>query len=443
MRFLKSIYLAQRLFFCLSLIVFLFVLGYFYPILVLLAKLVFLSLITILFMDLLLLFRVKRGLFANRQTAARFSNGDDNDVQILVESFYTIPIKVVLIDELPFQFQIRNQRLSFELSPRAKKFITYNLRPVERGEYIFGAINLYATTPLGLARRRFRFSQQQHVAVYPSYIQMRKYELLAISNRLAEGGVKKIRRLGHTLEFERIREYVQGDDYRTINWKATARRAGFMVNEYQDERSQRVYCVVDMGRVMKLPFEGMTLLDYAINASLVMSSIAIRKQDKAGIITFSRQVGVIVPADRKYAQLQKIMEVLYKQSTQYLESNYELLFATIRQKINQRSLLLLFTNFETLSSMRRQLSFMRRIAQQHLLVAIFFENTELKCLLDQPVSNTEDIYIKTIAEKFAFEKRQIVKELSRYGIHSILTPPDKLTVNTINKYVEFKAMGII
>src|SRR5690606_40532545 len=123
----------------------------------------------------------------------------------------------------------------------------------------------------------FRVSQNKTVPVYPSFRQMRKYELPAISNRLTEFGIKKIRRIGQNREFEQIKEYVVGDDYRTINWKATARRGTLMVNTYQDERAQQVYAVIDKGRTMKMPFEGMTLLDYDINASLVISNIAIRK----------------------------------------------------------------------------------------------------------------------------------------------------------------------
>ena len=141
--------------------------------------------------------------------------------------------------------------------------------------------------------------------------------------------------------------------------------------------------------------------------------------------------------------MQKILEVLYNQKTNFLESNYELLYANIRQRITNRSLLLLYTNFETLSSLQRDLPYFRKIARDHLLVVVFFENTELRALLDAPASTTEEIYLKTIAEKFAFEKRQIVKELQRYGIHSILTTPSGLTVNTINKYLELKARRLI
>lgn len=421
----------------------LFVMGYFSAFLTPFAKMSLFSLVMVTGIDCLLLYRIPRGVFARRETGERFSNGDENEVQMILENFYRFPVQVAIIDELPAQFQIRNQKIQVELQPGSTKTVTYTLKPLSRGVYSFGALNIFVSSRLALLSRRFKFDQNKDVAVYPSYIQMRKYELLAVSHNLTEAGIKKVRRVGHMLEFDRIREYVRGDDYRTINWKATARKNDVMVNEYQDEKSQQVYSIIDKGRVMKMPFAGMTLLDYAINASLVISNIVIRKQDKAGIVTFSHRLDSILPADRKKSHMLKIMELLYNQKTQYLESNFELLHVTIKRKIRHRSLILLFTNFETLAAMKRQLPFLRGMASLHLLVTVFFENTELKNLLNKSAANTEEIYIKTIAEKFAYEKRQIVKELSRYGIHSILTTPSALSVNTINKYLELKARGMI
>lgn len=417
--------------------------GYFFSMLLAAAKAVLYTVIVLAAVDVALLYRTNKGVTARRDLADRLSNGDDNEVKIHLVNFYGFRAGATVIDEIPFQFQRRDFDLKTALPAGTAISVAYLLRPVERGEYHFGAINVYVSSPLGLVMRRFIHEQARRVPVYPSYLQMRRYELYAISNRLTEAGIKKVRRLGHTLEFEQIREYVAGDDYRTINWKAAARKAELMVNQYDDEKSQQVYAAIDMGRVMKMPFAGMSLLDYAINASLVISNIAIHKQDKAGIITFSNTLGTVLPADRKAIQMARILEILYNQETRYPESSCEALFAALKHKIRQRSLVLLFTNFETLSSLQRQLPYLRSIAGSHLLVAIFFENTELAQLLDSAAVTTEQIYLKTIAEKFAFEKRQIVKELQRCGIHAILTAPPQLTVSTINKYIELKASGLI
>lgn len=450
MTLFRPLFVATRLWFSLVALVLLFVAAYAVPILFPLIQIAFAVFVILVGLDAWLLFRkqARQGVFARREVPDRLSNGDENAITIYLENQYTFRTDVEVIDEIPFQFQRRDILFKARLNPRETRAIRYELRPTRRGEYSFGAVNVFALSPLGLLKRRFQFEQGKLVAVYPSYLQMRQYELLAATNRLSEVGVKRIRRLGHSMEFEQVRPYATGDDVRTINWKATARRSdaqgtSLMINAYQDERSQPVYCLIDKGRVMQSPFDGLTLLDYAINASLVLSNIALLKQDRAGILTFSNQVGQLLTADRRTGHMLRILELLYRQKTQFLETDYESLYTSVRTHIRQRSLLLLFTNFETVTAMHRQLPYLRRLAKDHLLLVIFFENTELRNLLNQSATDTEQIYLKTIGEKFAFEKKQIVKELAQYGIQTILTAPQNLTANTVNKYLELKARAMI
>ena len=216
-----------------------------------------------------------------------------------------------------------------------------------------------------------------------------------------------------------------------------------MVNTYTDEKSQQVYCIIDKGRLMKMPFGGLTLLDYAINSCLVLSNVCLKKQDRVGVMTFSNKLGSVLAADRKAIQKENILQLLYNQKTTFQESDFEMLYMQIRNRVKHRSLVVLFTNFESLSGLKRQLDYLRSIASHHLLLVVFFENTELHQLTVSDAKNVEQVYVKTIAEKFAFEKRLIVKELMKHGILSILTSPQKLTINTINKYLELKARQAI
>ena len=440
---LRALYLSNRLFIGVGLLAALFiitfVIGGFYFI----PKILFYLLVAAVLTDIILLFRVRLGLQGERITPDKLSNGDENEIRISVQSFYTFPISLRIFDELPHQFQKRDLEFNTSLHSGEEKIIQYSLRPVKRGEYSFGAVNILVQSPLNLISRRFRFTSDKMVPVYPSYLQMRKYELLAISQRLTETGIKKIRRIGHNQEFELIKEYISGDDIRSVNWKATARKSRLMVNQYQDERSQQIYSLIDKGRVMQMPFNGLSLLDYAVNASLVISNIAIKKSDKAGLITFQDKIGSVLSASRLNNQMATIQEVLYNQKTAFLETDYSVLYTTIRRSVSQRSLLLLFTNFESVFSLQRQLPYLINLAKQHLLVVIFFENTELKSLIEKKAKNLKEVYHKALAERFSLEKKMIVKELQKVGIQSILTPPEKLTVNTINKYLELKARNLI
>lgn len=394
-------------------------------------------------MDLYFLYATQNAIKAHRNLPRKLSNSDQNILSVHLNSKYPFKAEVSIIDELPVQFQKRNFEHKAKLQKGEPHYFEYSVRPVERGEYIFGNLIVFASSPLRIIKRKYLFQKDQMVPVYPSIIQMQQYDFLATSNRLTEFGLKKIRRIGHTQEFEQIKEYIKGDDVRTINWKATAKKNQLMVNQYQDERSQPIYSLIDTGRVMKMPFNGLSLLDYAINSTLAFSNVALKRNDKTGLLTFSKKIETFVSAVQKLTHLNTIMENLYKVATNYSDSDFGLLYAQVKRKINQRSLLLLYTNFEHISGLKRQLPYILAMAKKHMLVVIFFENTELESLIAEDAEDLQAIYHKTIAEKFSLEKRLMQKELQKYGIHTILTKPEELTVNTINKYLEIKARGII
>lgn len=443
MQFIKALYLQKRFFQLLTGLVGWFILSYSFSFLLVFGYVFLLLLLLGLGLDMALLFRPKKGVIASRSCAEKFSNGDENLVEITLESRYSIPVSAQIIDEIPVQFQLRNKRFQQKLSVGERTSFTYSLRPVKRGAYHFEALNVFIISPLQLVSRRYRFDVEKTVAVYPSFQQMRKYELMAAAPQWMLTGIKKIRRPGNQREFEQIEKYIPGDDYRRINWKATARKNELMVNHYQDERSQQVFSLIDKGRGMKMPFNGMSLLDYAINSSLVISSVALRKGDKPGLITFQDKLDAAVPASARPRQLSLIMEQLYREKTAYKEHDFGMLYTRVKRHVNHRSLLFLYTNFESIHSMRRELPYLRMLNRSHMLVCIFFENTEVEQITLQKADSIEDIYVKGIAEHLLYEKRQIVLELQQHGIHSILTAPEALSINTLNKYLEIKARNLL
>ena len=442
-KYIGGLFVTTRFYLVTGFCIIFFTTSFIYPAFFLLSKILLLVLIILVLIEYLFLFILSKDPVAKRITADRFSNGDENKVELRVKNNMFFTIAMEIIDELPVQFQKRNWRLTYRFKAREQKYIVYYLRPCERGEYHFGRIILYISSLLGLIKRRFNIVADEVVPVYPSYLQMRKYELLSQTSIQTEHGNKRMRKIGHSMEFEQIKEYVRGDDIRGVNWKATARRGALMVNNYTDEKSQQVYCIIDKGRLMKMPFAGLTLLDYAINSTLVLANVCLQKQDRVGVMTFANKMGSLLAADRKPIQRENVLQLLYNQETAFLESDYEMLYLQIRNRIKHRSLIVLYTNFESLSGLNRQLNYLRSIAKHHLLMVVFFENTELHQLSHLHAASIEDVYIKTIAEKFEFEKRLIVKELKKHGILSILTPPEKLTINAVNKYLELKARQAI
>ncbi|MFI5149053.1 MAG: DUF58 domain-containing protein [Bacteroidia bacterium] len=438
-----NIYLCNRFFYLISGITAAFAVCFAFPVWlpVVQAGLVFILALTLT--DVLLLFRKRKGLEAKRLLPRIFSLGSQNHVRIEILNDSGIALFMNVVDEIPVQFQNRNFSIKFMLSSSARKVLDYTLRPLSRGEYQFQDINIYTRTILRLAERKHIIPASQKVPVYPSVIEMKNFELKALSRISNFHGIKKLRRLGQSYEFEQIKNYVMGDDYRSINWKATSRKAELMVNQFEEERAQQIYSVLDTSRSMKMPFGGLSLLDYAINTSLVISNIAISKQDRTGLLAFSDKIDTIIKADKGKGHLKKILEGLYKQEESSLETNYELLYLAVRNTVRGRSLLFLYTNFESYFALERALPIIRKLNKIHLLVVVFFENTEVAEYSTAASKNVEEIYLRTIAQKYVSEKKQIVSELRQYGIQAILTRPEDLSINTVNKYLELKSRGMI
>ena len=440
---IKNLYLTRRFFIVFGGVILLFVTAFSYAWLFPIAQTALVVGMGLVVADIMLLFNAKTNVEAKRHIPKMMSLGDANRIALDVVNKSGQRLKVTLVDELPIQFQKRDFEMSLILRGGEVRQTEYTLTPTERGEYTFGFVNLFIESYLGLVQRRFLEAADMSASVYPSIIQMKHFELKAFKQIAHQSGIKKIRRLGHSYEFEQIKNYVAGDDFRTMNWKASSRRASLMVNQYEDERSQQVYCVIDKSRVMRMPFSGLTLMDHAINASLVMSNIILKKKDRAGLLTFSDKIGATLQADNSPNQLNRILHELYREKEGKGEASYELLYYASRKLIKGRSLLILFTNFESMFALERELPTLRMISNLHLLVVVFFINTEIEDFSKKEASNTEEIYHQTIAKKFVNEKIQMMQKLRQHGIQTILTRPEDLNINTINKYLELKSRGLI
>jgi uncharacterized protein (DUF58 family) len=394
-------------------------------------------------LELLFLFLSKNKIQVKRILPEKLSNGDENDIYLNVRNPFSLKIYAQVIDELPNQFQSRDFLHQSELKPKSDTTLQYRVRPQVRGVYEFGVVHVFASTLLGLVQRRYNSAEVQTVKCYPAFLTLRNMDIRAVANEQIIMGSRKIRRIGSTMEFEQIKEYVIGDDIRTINWKSTAKRGQLMVNQFQDEKSQDIYVAIDTGRTMEMPFNGLSLLDYSINASLMMLSLALAKYDRSGMFSFGKRMDNVVLADKRPNQMQQIMEGLYAVETKFEESNFAALYAQLKRRIAHRSLIVLFTNFESMDGMQRNLPYLTGINKQHLLLVVFFKNKEIASIANANVTNTTQLSESIIAGKLEYDKRLMVRELSQYGILSLLTTPEELNIAVMNKYLEIKGKGMI
>jgi len=420
-------------------LVVMFGISFSFPILFNLAKLLLVIFGVVCVIDWWLLQSRSSEVNCKRNVVEKLSLGDPQQVTYDLINNSNKSLNIAVVDELPYQLQIRD--LVIDSIVEASKKITKQLSitPLVRGLYNFGNINLYTSNLFpGLVEIRKVLKKEKATEVYPSIIQMKNYELQVFSKTATLMGIRKARKIGESDEFEHIRPYIQGDNIKSINWKATSRKNQLMVNEFQNTRSQTVYTIIDKGRAMKMPFLNMTLLDHAINSSLVISNIILKKYDKAGLITFSDKIGSIVKASSKQGQLELISNRLYNQKTDFKEPNYELIYFTIRKQIQRRSIIMFYTNFENMVDVERNLSYLKSIGKKHLLVLILFINTEILAAAEKPCTTKSEIYLKTFADKALHEKESIKRLLNLHGIQTILTKPEDLSINVINKYLEIK-----
>ncbi len=439
----RSIYFSNRFYSVFIGLAGLLAIGYSLPVMVYVSQALLVAATLFLIADFYFLYRHAKPLRLERIAPEILSNGSEQAIVLKISNQTAYPLEMTIVDELPFQFEKRDFTIETSVKPGELVTERYIVRPTVRGEYAFGNTLAFIRSRIGFVKRRIAFENSIVLRVYPSIIQMKEIELMAFTKAKAATGLKKIRRIGHSYEFEQIKAYVPGDDVRAINWKATSRHNQLMVNQYEDEKSQNVYCIIDKSRRMRLPFAGMTLMDYAVNSALAISNIVIRKYDKAGLITFSDKLGGVVPAETGRGQLQRILETLYNEEERQVEADFEMLYYAITRIVRRRSLLLLYTNFEHISSLQSVLPVLRKISKRHLLVMVVFRNEEVEAFSENYPDSIRMSYLTTVAKSMLFEKQKIIQTIRQYGIQVIFTAPKHLSVNAVNKYLELKARGLI
>jgi uncharacterized protein (DUF58 family) len=384
-----------------------------------------------------------------RLNDSRLSIGADNLVTVLLANRSGLPLKLRIRDEFPYQFPSDAQFLDAVLPAYDIFEAQYHVHPLQRGDYAFGDIVLRYQSRFRTFVRQARYPAQATVKVYPNVLEVRKYDLLARKGMLYELGLRQARVYGVGTEFERLREYTTDDEFRRINWKATARRGKPITAEYETERSQHVVSLIDTGRLMRPPVDdpaagsgqGLARLDYVINTALLLSYVASLKGDHIGMLAFADDVTSYLAPRRGKGQFYRMIESLYNVHSQPVEADYQRALSYLGFKHKRRSLVVLFTDLVTLDAARPLIANMARIARRHLPICVTISDPNISNLAGRPVSATGPLYRRAVAEMLLDERQVILDTLNRSGVLTIDVPADKLTVSVINTYLELKARG--
>lgn len=384
-----------------------------------------------------------------RENEAKLSLGADNAVTIVMRRLGDPSttgvrgkaISFIVRDEPPAEYVISRMFMPGSIAPGETLSLAYTAKPLRRGDYTFGGGYLRYTGVLGLIMRQRRYELDAPVKVYPNLLEVRKYELLARKDQLFEIGLKNARRLGQGTEFERLRDYEQDDDYRRINWPATARMHKPITTDYQPERSQSVIIMLDAGRLMTAPLGPLSKLDYAINTTLLLAYVAIVRGDRVGLLTFADTVTGYWEPDKGRKQFLALLEALYKVQPQQVEPDYMRASAFLSTKRSKRSLVVLFTDILDSPQASSMVRGFGRLAPRHLPLAVTMADTEVLSMSRRVPGDTQQMYEKVVAQNLLDDRASALEALQRLGALTLDVPADKLTISVVNKYLELKARG--
>lgn len=367
----------------------------------------------------------------------------DNPVDLVVTNRSRRDLHVRLRDTPPPPFRTSCLFSAGAAPAAAKTTFRYTTRPTSRGRYRFGVAVLRWRTPLGLLWRQRTYPLAGDIAVYPNLIEVQKYDLLARRGQLAEMGLRRARQLGRGGEFESMRDYVPNDDFRRINWKATARRHRPITTLYETERSQRLVVALDLGRLMLTRVGDLSRLDYAVNAAVLLSHVALARGDRVGLLAFGERVASYARPARGRRQFYQILEQLAAVRAAPLEADYAAAFTHLRSDLQGRSLVVLFTDLSDPTSARLVARRLAALARRHLPVCVTLRDSALADRARALPESGFQVYEKVVAGQLLEERAAILDALRRHGVLTVDVPADSLTLATINRYLELKDRALL
>lgn len=400
----------------------------------------------------------------------RLSLGANNRVTVQVDYRGARPVRLLARDEFPPQFSASAEQLGLAhaitpsgdspapaekrsllgdgtgfvpIAPGGKARLRYSVRPPRRGDYRFGDLNLRWLGVLGLVVRQASFPAAASVAVYPNLLDIRKYDLLARRGMLQEMGLRRSRRIGAGSDFERLREYQNDDEFRRIDWKATARRGKPTVRQFETERSQNIVAAIDVGRLMSAPVDALEKVDYCVNAALMLSYVAGMRGDRVGLLAFADDVQIWLSPKSGKGQFYRMLAQLYALQSQPVEADYGRAFAYLSVKLKKRSLLVVMSDLAYGIATDSVVAQMAQLRQRHLPLLVTVNDPQLFALAGQTPVDSATTYQRALAEQVLAERALTLDQLRHRGVLTLDVPANQLSISVVNRYLELKSRGVI
>jgi len=407
------------------------------------ALLVNLGLLILLGVDLVTLPR--HGAFdCHREVARVTSLKSRHPVQLVVGNRSRRGHEAWIRDDLPDQCIADPPQFHLKLPPQSRSTVHYHLEALRRGAFRLEAVYLRSVSLLRLWQRDFVYPLESPLHVYPDMQQIHEYALLARTDRLNLVGLRRTRRIGQDNEFERLRDYTLDDNYKHIDWRSTARRGKLTVKDFQSNQSQRVIFLVDCGRMMNNTCQGLTLLDHAFNAALLLSYVALRKGDSVGLVCFSDEVQAFVPPRGGVNQMNRLLHASFDRFPRLVESRYDQAFLYLNSRMRKRSLVVLITNIVDEVNSHQVSRYLASVTGRHLPLAVLLRDHAIFDAAAVPEQTDDATRYRAAAAQAIIDWRQtVLADLQSQGVLSLDVFPERLTAPLVNRYLEIKARHLL
>lgn len=401
----------------------------------------------------------ERNIIWSREHEGKLSLGVPNPIHLTCHNRSRRNLRIRVRDAVPSLLRAGDEAGAGVCPPLGEWRFTYPVVPVHRGDFDFGVAGAAYLGPLGLAWRRRRIRLTDSVKVYPNLKAVRQYEALSLRDRLQDLGLRSSWRWGEGSEFDRLRSYMPDDEYRRVNWKATARRGEPVVVDYRVERSQSILLAFDTGRLMSahLPLAdeqadnaalrttGISLsrLDYALNAATLLAFAALRYGDRVGLLAFSDRIVRFVSPRGGHGQFLAITENLYNLEPEPTETSFGEALLYLTTRASRRSLVVLFTDVAEPSAAAGLVAAVSRLQPRHLPVVVTLQDPEIARLADMVPTTETEVYERAVARRFLEERARTLRQLTQQGVWTVDVSADKLSASVVNRYLEIKARGVL
>ncbi len=364
-------------------------------------------------------------------------------VELTISNRSRRPLEAWVRDDVPDSCQAEPAQFAVRLPPRSRSTVHYQLSASRRGAFRMQQIYLRVASRLGLWQRYLSYQDDSELHVYPDMRQTREYALLARTDRLTLLGVRRQRRVGQDNEFERLRDYTPDDNYKHIEWRSTARRGKLTVRDFQVNQSQRVLLLIDCGRMMTNTAEGLSLLDYALNAALMLAYVALCKGDSVGLLCFADTVQRYVPPRGGMNQMNRLLHASFDRFPRLVESRYDQAFVYLNTRCRKRSLVILMTNIIDEVNSNQVGQYLKQLVGHHLPLAVLLRDHAIFDAAAVAPRDEASLYQAAAANEIVNWRHGVLTGLERQGVLSLDVFPEQMTAPLVNRYLEVKARHLL